>query len=146
MEVAPMAVKTRKLELKFRTIKQGVLLPAPIEAVYEAWTDPKIHSEFTGAKAIGKPVKGGEFSAWDGYIFGKYKSLQKEKKLVMDWSTTEWPDSYPPSKLTLVFKENDRGTSITLLHEKVPASQVRDYAQGWKDFYWHPLRDYFSKK
>lgn len=141
-----MAKAKQGIKLKFRTIRQRVMLPAPVEAVYDAWIDPKIHTEFSGGVAMGKAVKGGGFTAWDGYIAGKYKLLIKYKKIVAEWSTSEWPDNYPPSIVTLVFTEKKNGTEIVLLHEKVPAEQTDEYAQGWIDFYWDPFKDYFKGK
>jgi hypothetical protein len=61
-------VNLKKLELT--TITQKVLIPASPKQVYDAYTDPKLHSEFTDAKASGKPIVGGKFTTWDGYIFG----------------------------------------------------------------------------
>ena len=63
------------MKAKVRTIKQKVVISASPKEVYEAYVDPKKHSEFTGSKATGKPVIGGKFTAWDGYIFGKYLEL-----------------------------------------------------------------------
>ena len=134
----------KKKNLRFKTIRQKVLIKAPVEAVFDALIDPKIQSEFTGAKATGKPTKGSEFTAWDGYISGKYLSIKKENKVAMTWLTSEWPDGYPPSKLILTFKDTEMGTWITLVQEKVPAEQANEYSQGWKDFYWQPMKEYFA--
>ena len=56
------------------TITQKIIIPkvTPKE-VYEAYVDPKKHSEFTGSQATGKPVVGGKFTAWDGYILGQIR-------------------------------------------------------------------------
>jgi hypothetical protein len=32
-----------------------------------------------------------------------------------------------------------------MVHSNVPAEQADDYAQGWIDFYWKPLKEYFEK-
>jgi hypothetical protein len=29
---------------------------------------------------------------------------------------------------------------------QVPAEQVKRYAEGWQEFYWRPMREYFAKK
>jgi uncharacterized protein YndB with AHSA1/START domain len=136
------AVRARSMvkeKLKFKTIRQKFVLRAPVEAVYDAWTDPKVQAEFTGSPATGKAIPGGFFTAWDGYIMGKYKLLEKNKKIIAEWKTTEWPDGYPPSQLTLSFKEKSAGTESILIHERVPAEQASEYALGWKDFFWEPL-------
>ncbi|MCL5949620.1 MAG: SRPBCC domain-containing protein, partial [Candidatus Bathyarchaeota archaeon] len=67
-------------------IKQTVIIPnASPKQIYDAYTDPKKHAEFTGSKASGKPVVGGKYSAWDGYIFGKYMALDEGKSVVQEW-------------------------------------------------------------
>ena len=127
-------------------IKQTVIIPhAAPKQVYDAYTDPKKHTEFTGSKASGKPVVGGKFSAWDGYIFGKYLSLDEGNCVVQEWTTTDWEEGYPASKLELTFKAVPEGTEITLNQTGVPKAQVEEFEQGWLDFYWKPLKEHFKK-
>jgi activator of HSP90 ATPase len=71
---------------KLTTIKQKVTIPASPEEVYDALTDPKKHSEFTGSKATGKPKVGEKLTAWDGYSSGKYLELEKGKRIVQEWN------------------------------------------------------------
>lgn len=130
---------------KVTTIKQKVVIPAEPEKVYEAFMNAEKHSTFTGQKATCDPKVGGKFTAGDGYISGKNLELEKGKKMVQEWKTTEWPQDYPPSRLELTFKKVKEGTEISMIHLDVPAEQADDYAQGWKDFYWKPLKDYFKK-
>ena len=47
------------------TAKQKVIIPATPEEVYEAYTNPKVHSEFTGNKAIGTAKVGEKSTAYD---------------------------------------------------------------------------------
>lgn len=129
------------------TIKQTVIIPkATPKQVYDAYTDPEKHTEFTNSKATGKPVVGGEYSAWDGYIFGKYLDLEDGKKVVQEWTTTDWEEGYPASKLELTFKAVPKGTEITLIQSDVPKAGADEFKRGWTDFYWEPLKEYFSKQ
>jgi len=131
---------------KTETIRQIELIPAkPIE-VYEALVDARRHTEFTGSKATSDPRVGGKFTAWDGYIFGKNLKLEKGKRIVQEWKTTEWPADYPPPIVEFAFKKTENGTELTLIHSNVPAEQTNSYQQGWIDFYWKPLKQYFKKK
>jgi activator of HSP90 ATPase len=134
------------MKLKTTTITQKVIIPALPEEVYDAFTNAKKHSEFTGSKATGKPTVGGKFTAWDGYISGKNLELEKGKRIVQEWVTTEWPQGYPPSRLELTFREVGGKTELTMVHSDVPAEQENDLKQGWIDFYWEPLKDYFKKQ
>jgi len=133
-------------EKKTTTIKQIVFIPAKPEEVYDALMDEKKHAEFTGSKASIDAKVGGKFTAWDGYIFGKNLKLEKGKRIVQEWQTTEWPDDYHPSVVEFSFKRKGDGTELTMVHSQVPAEQVESYRQGWIDFYWDPLKKYFKKK
>lgn len=135
----------KNLEFKFKTLKQKVIIPADPDDVYGAIIDENKHSVFTGSKATSDPRVGGKFTSWDGYIFGKYVELEKGKKIVQEWSTTEWPKGYPPSIFELKLKKVQGGTEIEMTHSKVPEEQADDYEQGWEDYYWKPLKEYFKK-
>ena len=128
-----------------KTITQTVTVPAPRSKVYEAFASPKIHAAFTGAAATGAARVGGKFTAWDGYIFGVFRALVKDKKIVQDWSTTEWPEGASPSRAEFTFKSVKGGTEVRLVHSKVPGEQADAYRRGWLDYYWTPLQTYFSK-
>ena len=127
------------------TIKQKIIIPASPEKVYEAYINPKKHSEFTGSKATGKPSVGSKFTAWDGYIQGRNLELEKGKRIVQEWTTTDWPENYPPSKLELTFQQTPEGTEIQMTHSNVPAEQKEELAEGWTEFYWKPLKKHFKK-
>jgi activator of HSP90 ATPase len=131
--------------MKVSTIRQKTLIPATPDEVYEAFLDAKKHSAFTGSKATCDTKVGGRFSAWDGYISGKNLELEKGKRIVQEWMTTEWPEGYPPSRLELTFKKTPKGTEVFMVHSEVPAKQAANVKQGWVDFYWKPLKEYFSK-
>jgi hypothetical protein len=32
-----------------------------------------------------------------------------------------------------------------MVHSGVPAEQAEDLKEGWNEFYWKPLKDYFKK-
>jgi activator of HSP90 ATPase len=133
------------LKHEVTTIKQTVIIPkATPKQVYDAYTDPKKHSEFTDSKANGKPVVGGKFSTWDGYIFGKYLELKEGERVVQEWTTTDWEEGYGASKLELTFKAVPQGTEITMVHSNVPKAQAEEVEGGWTEFYWEPLKEYFS--
>lgn len=133
------------MRMKVSTIRQKALVRATPSEFYEAHMDARKHSEFTGAKATCDARVGGKFTAWDGYISGKNLELGAGKKIVQEWTTTQWPEGYPPSKLTLTFKKAKGGTEISMIHSGVPAEQAADIKRGWADFYWRPLGEYFKK-
>jgi len=134
-----------QLAIQKSTITQKVIVEATPNEVYDAFMDPKKHSEFTGSEAAGKSNVGGEFTAWDGYIQAKNLELEKGKRTVQEWFTTDWPQNFPSSRLELTFKDLGGKTEITMVHSEVPKVQEADLKQGWIDFYWEPLKDYFKK-
>ncbi|MDE1860679.1 MAG: SRPBCC domain-containing protein [Candidatus Micrarchaeota archaeon] len=134
------------MENKTGTIKQKIMIDATTEEVYRAYMDSRIHSKFTGSKAKIVPREGGKMAAWDNYITGKNLELVKNKRIVQEWSTSEWPDGYPPSIVTITLRRVGRRTELTMVQSKVPKSQIKDYTEGWKDWYWKPLMEYFKAR
>jgi activator of HSP90 ATPase len=114
--------------------------------VYEAFLDAKKHAAFTGSKATSDPRAGGKFTAWDGYISGRNLELEKGKKIVQEWVTSEWPEGLPPSRLTLTFKKVKGGTEISMVQSEAPEEQAEELKDGWTEFYWKPLKEYFKKQ
>jgi activator of HSP90 ATPase len=133
---------TRK---KYGTIQQTIFLNAKPEEVYTALLDAEKHSEFTGSPASTSARVGAEFQAWDGYISGKNLELVKNKKIVQEWETTEWPSGYPRSRLELILTAKKGGTELTMIHSRVPAGQTEKYESGWRSSYWQPLEEYFAQ-
>ncbi len=134
-------------KLEVTTITQKILIPkVSPKQVYEAYVDPKKHSEFTGSEATGKPVVGGKFTAWDEYISGKFLELEEGKRVVQEWTSTDFPEGYLPSRLELTFREVPKGTEIVMVHSNVPKEIADETAEGWTEFYWVPLKEYFSKQ
>ena len=86
------------MSIKKSTITQKVIIKASPDEVYEAFIDPKKHTKFTGSKATGKSTIGSKFTAQDGYIKGKNLELEKGKRILQEWITSEWPYDFPPSK------------------------------------------------
>jgi uncharacterized protein YndB with AHSA1/START domain len=140
----PPSVADQRLALKFSSITQTANIRSTPDKVYDALMDSKKHAAFTGSAAKISGVVGGKFTAWDGYIMGKNLELIKGKKIVQEWSTTEWPEGYPPSRLVITLSKSKGGTLLKMVHSKVPASQRDDYAQGWRDYYWAPLKAFLE--
>lgn len=134
------------MTLRFGTIEQTVFFKASPEEVYDALLDPKKHAKFTGSPATTNSKVGVEFNAWDGYISGTNLELVKNKKIVQEWETTEWPKGYPRSRLEFTLTAKKGGTELKMVHSRVPAEQVDEYTGGWQSAYWEPLASYLSKK
>ena len=132
------------MTLEFEVIEQKVLVDATPVEVFEAYANMDKHARFTRTKASGTSKVGGEFTAGDGYISGKFLVLERGSRIVHEWKTTEWPPGYPWSVVELTFRPRGDRTELTMVHSKVPAEQAEYYARGWKEFYWEPLRAFFG--
>jgi activator of HSP90 ATPase len=127
-------------------ITQKTLIPATPDEVYEAYIDAKKQSEFTGSKATSNPKVGGEFTAWDGYITGKYVELEPGRRIVQEWTSLDFPEGTPPSRFEIILKETKSVTELTMIHSGVPEELAEDIGQGWKDYYWEPMKKYFKSQ
>ena len=132
--------------MKLSRITQTTTIPASPSNVYGAYMDSRKHAEFTGDEAVIDATVGGKFRLGDGYISGTNLELVPGKRIIQEWTTTEWPDGYPPSLLTITLVRKGTGTLLKMVHSRVPSEQRDYYAEGWKTYYWKPLKAYFQKK
>ena len=123
----------------------SVVFPASAEKIYKAWLSSKGHSAMTGSPAKATARVGGKFTAWDGYIFGKTLELEPSKRILLAWRTTEFPEDAPDSLVEILFSETKSGTKVTLKHSGMPVDQAESYKQGWEDFYFKPMQEYFRE-
>jgi activator of HSP90 ATPase len=115
------------------------------EKLYNAWLDSKIHGQIISSKAEIDPKLGGEFDIWDGYITGKTIKLVKNKTIVQEWRTTEFPDGSENSLLELDFENTAKGTKLVMKHSKIPDGQADEYKNGWIEYYFKPMKEFFSE-
>jgi len=127
------------------TVKVSAVLPASPKRVYQAWMSSQEHGKFTGGKAVIDPRKGGNFTAWDGYIQGKNLELQPGRKIVQSWRTAEFPSRSPDSRIEVLLERSGKGTKVTIIHTSIPDGQGEGYRKGWTDYYFKPMKDYFGK-
>jgi activator of HSP90 ATPase len=124
----------------------SAVFPIPPANLFASWLSSKEHSAFTGSPAKISAKAGGKFTAWDGYISGTTTQMVKDKKIVQKWRTTEFPDESPDSLVTIEFEKAKIGTKLVLTHIEIPEGQAQEYKQGWEDYYFTPMREYFSKR
>jgi activator of HSP90 ATPase len=125
--------------------KLSVTLNAGAREIYDAWLSTDGHTKMTGSAANVEGRIGGAFSAWDGYIFGKTLELEAPRRIVQAWRTTEFPEDAPDSRVEILLEEARGKTKLTLIHSDMPEDQVESYKQGWKDFYFTPMKEYFEE-
>jgi len=127
-----------------KTIKQSVFFKADPHDVYEALMDSRKHSQFTGDKAVISRKEGGTYKAYGDYIRGKNVKLVPDELIEQSWRSTDFEEDYFS---TVIFRlEKVRGgTKLSFTHKGVPDDQYEDLKQGWKDFYWEPMKRMLEK-
>ncbi len=123
----------------------STVLPAAPDQIFEAWLSSEGHSQMTGSQAEVEGGSGRTFKAWDGYIWGKTLETEPNRRIIQAWRTSEFPEDSPDSRVEILLEEVMDGTKITLTHTEIPDGQGEGYKQGWEDFYFTPMRSYFSR-
>ncbi len=127
-----------------KNIRQSVTFKTNPHEVYEALMDSEKHAEFTGGEALISREVGGKFSTFDGYAEGVNLELVPDKKIVQSWRASDWPEGHY-SKATFSIQEVEGGTRLTFTQTGVPEEQSKDIAQGWRDYYWAPMKEMLEK-
>jgi activator of HSP90 ATPase len=128
------------------SVTVSATIPASSTEIYAAWLDSKKHSAMTGEKAIIDPSIGGKFTAWEDFISGTTVELDPNHKIVQMWRSTDFPAGSPDSRLEILLEEVEGGTKVTLAHTDIPDGQGAELKDGWKEFYFDPMKKYFKKK
>lgn len=131
--------------MKTRTIRQSVTFKTTPHEVYEALMDSRKHAKFTGEKASISRKIGGKFTAYGGYIDGVNTDLVPDKKIIQSWRGSDWPEGHY-SKVTFSLKEVENGTRLNFSQSGVPEEHYDSISQGWRDYYWTPMKEFLGKK
>jgi activator of HSP90 ATPase len=127
-----------------KPIHQTVIFKATPHEVYESLMDAEKHAAFTGSKASLSRQIGGEISAYDGYISGKNVELVPDKKIVQTWRAVDWPEGLF-SQVTFEIGVIPEGTRLDFSHAGLPEGTEDEFAQGWQDNYWDPMKKFLEK-
>lgn len=127
------------------SLRMSITLPVNAEKLFKAWLTSKQHSAFTGGNAKVSAKVGGKFTAWDGYITGKNLELKANKKIVQSWRTSEFADNAPDSVLEITFEEKNGKTKLNLYHYDLQKGDAKKYRDGWRDYYFEPMKQYYGE-
>ena len=130
--------------MKIKTLRQSVTFITGPHEVYEAIMDSRKHSEFTGSQVSMSRKVGGKFSVYGGDIEGVNLEVIPDKKIIQSWRYSDWPEGYY-SKDTFSLKEISSGTRLTFTQIGVPEESYDDISQGWRDYYWGPMKEMLEK-
>lgn len=112
-------------------------LPVDPARAARAWVEE--HAAMTGSPAT---RDGDAFTAWGGYIRGRY-TRREGLDLAMTWRTSQFPPDHPDSEVRVGFAPEGGGCRVTLTHTGMPPDQASDYESGWEEHYFAPMRAYF---
>ena len=62
------------------------------------------------------------------------------QKIVQSWRGSDWPQGHY-STATFSLGEAKGGTRLTFAQTGVPDEFYESISQGWRDFYWEPMKE-----
>lgn len=127
------------------SLEISAFIPASQQVLYKAWLSSEMHGAMTGTECQIDPSVGGKFSVSDGYIIGVNQELEPYRKIVQSWRTADFPDKSKDSRLEVLLASAGGGTNITLLHSDIPTGQGEMYREGWQEYYFDPMIEYFKQ-
>jgi activator of HSP90 ATPase len=131
--------------MKTKTIRQSATFKTSPHAIYEMLMDSRTHAKFTGEKArIGRKI-GEKFTAYGGYINGVNLDLVPNRKIVQSWRGSDWPEGHY-SRVVFSLQKVKNGTRLTFRQSGVPEKYYKDINQGWRDYYWNPMKGMIEKE
>lgn len=134
--------------MKTKKIKQTVTFQGvrPKE-VYNLFMDENILGALTGGKVTMSNEINGKFEVFDGYCTGFNIELKEGKKIIQGWHFAEkgWPDDHF-SLCTFEFEKVPTGTKLTFTQTDIPERNVEALKEGWKLYYWQPMKSYLAGK
>lgn len=129
------------------TISLSQNVPAPIEEVFAAWTNPAIlekwfapTDDYTTPIAEADLVVGGKYrvgmkpkdSANVAIVAGQYCRIEPPMVLSFTWAWESHELQAPETQVTLEFRPNAKGTDVTLTHERFRDEDSRKkHTEGW---------------
>jgi uncharacterized protein YndB with AHSA1/START domain len=128
-----------------KEIKQNAIIGAAPRKVYAALIEEKRHAKFTGEPATISRKVGGAFSCYGGWVQGINLDLVPGKRIVQAWRGKNWPAGAYSLVTFALARAKGGKTRIRFTHVGVPSSKAKDINNGWKNFYWKPLRAYLGK-
>jgi activator of HSP90 ATPase len=133
--------------MKTKPIRQTVTFDAPPEKIFHLLMDEHELAAFTGAKAAIDPRVTGQFTLFDGYCHGYIIDLIQDRKIVQAWHFSE--DGWPVEHFTIctfnIIPDGDK-TKLQFHQSKVPEHKLELLKNGWKEFYWRPMKAYLNRE
>lgn len=106
---------------------------------YESLTREELVSRFTQGQAKVVAKVGGEFSLFGGNVEGEFVELTKDKTIKQKWRFKNWPAGHY-SSVSFEIETRDDCVLVKLRQTDVPGHEYEKVKEGWKRFYFEPMR------
>ena len=129
----------------FSNFTQRVTVNTSAQEIYDILMDGRRHAKLTGSAAKLSRKVGGEFAVYDGYAYGTNVELVEGRRIVQTWRAQEdeWPEDHFSEVVFDLTPINKTKTAIAFAHKRVPTALVQNFKDGWRQFYWEPLKAMF---
>jgi activator of HSP90 ATPase len=124
-----------------KDFKKYYIIPAEVEDVYIALTNPFTIELWTGYPAVMDDNPGTEFSLWEGDICGKNIEIEKNKKIVQQWYFGDQPED---SIVTIKLFPDKKGTQVELNHKNIPDEDFESIKEGWNEYYFGSIKEFYE--
>ncbi len=121
-----------------KTIEQTYEIKASLTKVWLALTDANTAEKWGAGPAKVDATEGGGFSYWGGDIHGTFTKIEPEKLIEQDWYGHD--NSERRYGVSFSLTEGDERTIVRLVHTDIPDDDDEDWAAGWRDYYFDPIK------
>lgn len=125
-----------------KNLKQTYHIKAPAALVWTALTEPKHIKKWGAGPAKMQAKADTKFTLWGGDIYGQNTKVKINILLEQDWFAGDWPK---PSLVKIELTKERVGTKINLTHRNIPDKEAVGIKDGWKEYYFGPLKEYVEK-
>ncbi|MCE5347835.1 MAG: SRPBCC domain-containing protein [Bacteroidales bacterium] len=109
--------------------------------VYAALTNPYTIELWSGYPAQMSTEPGSEFSLWEDDISGKNLEFIQDRKVVQEWY---FGDQAEKSIVTITIVPDRENSQVTVEHTNIPDEEFNDIAEGWREYYFGAIIDFFN--
>jgi activator of HSP90 ATPase len=124
-----------------KTICLKYHIPATVQEVYLALTNPFTIELWSGYTAEMSVKAGSEFSLFEGNIIGKNLEFSENELIRQQWY---FEGEEKESIVTIQLVPEKKNTVINLVHTNVPDEAYDEMVQGWKKNYFGALKYFFK--
>jgi len=124
-----------------QTITQTHFVNATPEEVFLAITNPLTIELWSGYPAVMEATENFEFSLFEGEIAGRNIKVVPGQQVVQEWY---FGDHEEQSIVTIDLTPAKNKTRVDITHTNVPDEVFEEFKEGWRNYYWRPIIDFFK--